>query len=124
MRFRSAAGSSLLVCAVLGSLVTLVVAQPPATPSDPSTQPRRKPLPTYFGMLGVSDEQRAQLYDVQDSYEQRLEKLRNELKELVRERDRKMETLLTSGQKLRLKELREAARAKAEQTTPPVPGEK
>ncbi|MCA8999333.1 MAG: hypothetical protein KDA80_20230 [Planctomycetaceae bacterium] len=75
---------------------------------------RRGPLPTYYGQIGVTDDQREKLYAVQDEYEVQLEALRQQLKKVVRERDQKMEELLTPGQQLRLKELREAAKARAE----------
>ncbi|SFI28194.1 hypothetical protein [Planctomicrobium piriforme] len=82
--------------------------------ADEETSTRRKPLPTYFGMIGLNDGQRDQLYEMQDGYEVRIEKLREELKQLIKERDQKMETLLTSGQKIRLKELRNEAKANAQ----------
>lgn len=106
------APASLLLVVFLAQ-ITGGIAADPATP--PKEEARHKPLPTYFGMLGVSDEQKEKLYAVQDEYETRLEKLREELKLMVRERDKKMESLLTAGQKLRLKELRDQARQKAEE---------
>jgi len=75
-------------------------------------EPRAPRLPSYYGQIGISDKQRLDLQNVQVSYEARLEKLRNELKALVRERDEKLENLLTDGQKLRLQELRSAAKEK------------
>ena len=76
---------------------------------------RRSPLPTYYGMIGVSDEQREKLYEIQDRYEVKLEALREQLKALVRERDAELEKELTPGQRLRIAELREEARKRAEQ---------
>lgn len=87
---------------------------PSAAKPEAAEEERRGPLPTYFGKIGVSDEQREKLYDVQEEYEARLEELRQQLKALVRERDAKLESLLTPGQKLRLKELREEARRRAQ----------
>ena len=80
-----------------------------------NSRDRRPPLPAYFGQLGVSDKQRLDLQNVQIAYEARLDKLREELKLLVKERDQKLESLLTEGQKLRLQELREAARERSRQ---------
>jgi len=80
-----------------------------------SAEPRAPRLPAYYGQIGISDKQRLDLKNVQISYEARLEKLRNELKGLVQERDEKLENLLTSDQKMRLQELREAAQEKTRQ---------
>lgn len=92
-------------------------AKPPSSSKDAvgPTRKRRPALPPYFGQLGVNDQQRLQMQNVQSSYEARLKKLREELKSLVVERDQKLENLLTDGQKLRLHELQEAARQKAAQ---------
>ena len=112
---------SLLVIGFAASSWWLIAAEPASPPSDQAE--RHKPLPTYYGMIGVSDQQRTKLYAIQDSYEEKLEALRTQLKQLIRERDQKMETLLTPGQKLRLKELRAAAKLRTEQPSPPAPGE-
>lgn len=75
--------------------------------------PRRPALPDYFGQLGISDKQRLDLQNVQMSYEERLDRLRDELQALTKERDEKLESLLTEGQKLRLQELQALAKEKA-----------
>ena len=67
---------------------------------------RRGPLPSYFGKIGVDDEQRKKLYTVQESYQAKLAALRKEMKALLAQRDAEMEALLTPGQKLRLQELK------------------
>ncbi|MEW4531034.1 hypothetical protein [Maioricimonas sp. JC845] len=74
---------------------------------------RRRPLPTYFGKIGVTDEQREQLYAIQDEYHSQIDALQQQIRQLIRERDERMEQLLTPGQKLRLQELREEARRRA-----------
>ncbi|HWL07756.1 MAG TPA: hypothetical protein VNQ76_05105 [Planctomicrobium sp.] len=71
-------------------------------------------LPAPFGKLGLSDEQRKQIYAVQGSYQDRIEKLKNELKQVSQERDQQIEAILTSGQKDRLKELESEAKAAKE----------
>lgn len=110
--FRIAA--SLLI--LLGLCFGGAGAQDPAStaPAKPATaKDRRPPLPTYYGQIGVSNEQREQLLTVQEEYEMKLEALREQLKKLVQERDAKMEGLLTPGQKLRMKELQEEAKTRA-----------
>lgn len=74
---------------------------------------RRGPLPFYYGKLGVSDAQREKLYDIQDSYEDKLKALRMEIKKLLAERETAMQETLTPGQKLRLQELKAEAEKKA-----------
>ncbi|MEW4490765.1 hypothetical protein AB1L42_21970 [Thalassoglobus sp. JC818] len=64
-------------------------------------------LPIHYGKIGVSSTQREKLKEIHDSYEEKLEELRTQLKALVTERDKTMEAELTDGQRLRLKELRQ-----------------
>ncbi|QDU41083.1 hypothetical protein Mal4_54480 [Maioricimonas rarisocia] len=97
-----------------------VSAQGDADPADIARQAseeteRRRPLPTYYGKIGVTDEQREQLYGIQDEYHTQIDALQRQIKQLIRERDDRMEQLLTPGQKLRLQELREEARRRAQQ---------
>jgi len=73
----------------------------------------RGPLPDYFGKLGVGEEQRKKLYAVDSEYEAKIEELEKQIAKLEAERDAKLEALLTPGQKLRLKELREEAAQRA-----------
>ncbi len=69
-------------------------------------------LPFFFGKLGVPDGQRDTLIGIHQSYEEKLELLREQMKTLLKERDAAMEASLTEGQKLRLRELRAEAKAK------------
>lgn len=75
----------------------------------------RGPLPFYFGKLGLEDAQKEKLYAIDDDYAAKIAEIEKQIQKLEEERDAKMETLLTPGQKLRLSELREAAAKKAEQ---------
>lgn len=80
--------------------------------ADAATESRGR-LPYYFGKLGIGNEQREQLYEIDDEYTEQIEALEKQIKALEDERNRRMEALLTPGQKLRLKELREAAARRA-----------
>ncbi|MEZ6064476.1 MAG: hypothetical protein R3B90_01935 [Planctomycetaceae bacterium] len=75
----------------------------------------RQQLPNYFGKLGVSDEQREKLLKIDADYEARIEALRDQIRELVKQRDSAMEQELSPGQQLRLKELRAEARKRGAQ---------
>jgi len=95
-------------------------AQEELSPKNPT--PR---LPTYYGMLAVSDTQREQLYNILNNYDQQIEELQKKVKALLNERDNKMEALLSPGQRLRLKELKDEARKRSkkplsEQSDPPA----
>lgn len=106
----------LLACVLVGGValqISLVTAQEKA-PQKAGAEERRGLLPFYFGKLAVSDDQRDKLYALQGEYEKKLESLRAEIKRTEQERDRKMEELLTPGQKLRLQELREEAKRRGE----------
>src|SRR5690606_25207284 len=81
--------------------------------AETASKEYRGPLPTHFGKLGVGDEQRERLYAVDAEYAGRIEALQKQIAELEKERDARLEALLTPGQKLRLKELREEAAARA-----------
>lgn len=81
---------------------------------------RRKPLPFYFGKIGLDKDQQEKLYTIQESYEAKLEKLRQEMKALLAQRDAEMEANLTPGQKLRLQELQAAAKNKSEKGLAPA----
>lgn len=71
-------------------------------------------LPTYYGKLGVSDTQRDQMYGILDDYDKQIEVLQKQIKSLLKERDGKMEALLSPGQQLRLKELKEESRKRSQ----------
>lgn len=81
---------------------------------------RRGPLPFYFGKIGVDQAQRTKLYDIQDSYDDKLKALRLQMKKLLAERDAAMEAELTPGQKLRLSELKAEAVKDAKKGTQPA----
>lgn len=115
---------SVIALAAVWALATLpygLPAQPDAPASDagkPAAAERRAPLPNYFGKIAVNDMQRVQLYQIQDEYETQIDALQQQIRQLLNERDEKMESVLTPGQKLRLKELKEEARARAAQRNP------
>jgi hypothetical protein len=98
-------------------------ARPAATAAAGSAAPadRPGPLPANFGKIAVNDQQREQLYKIQDEYEARIDGLQRQIKALLQEREQKMEAVLTPGQKLRLAELKAEAKARAEQSRPAAP---
>ena len=81
----------------------------PAATAPAAKKESRGPLPDFFGKLGVGEKQRKALYAIDNEYEAKIEVLEKQIAKLEAERDAKLEELLTPGQKLRLKELREEA---------------
>jgi len=109
---------SLLAAVALCVVVPLVVSAQQGADEKPKGEARRSPLPSYFGKIAVSDTQRDQLYQIQDEYDGRIDALQAQVKALIKERDAKMETVLTPGQKLRMTELRDEAKQKAAKPKP------
>lgn len=106
--------------------------QPSASESAESSQPAAKPtrrprLPNHYGKLGLSDEQKQQVYAIQAKYQPQLDELQEKIRALQIERRMEINTVLTKGQKQRLKEIvrqakeqrqkRKAARESAEAST-------
>ena len=107
--------SGLVLLVVLIGASPSLVAQPKPGETTEVKKPGRTPLPFHFGKVGVSDEQKEQLYAIQDSYKAKIEPLQQQIKDLLKEREQKMTALLTDGQKARFQELKvEAAQRAAE----------
>lgn len=68
--------------------------------------PPRGRLPSNFGKLGISEQQRERIYSVQAEYNDRIDILLVQIEELRAARDAAIDEVLTDGQRQRLKELR------------------
>jgi Spy/CpxP family protein refolding chaperone len=62
-------------------------------------------LPANWGKLGLTDEQKVNIYKVQGEYKDKIDKLREEVKKLQAEERKKMAAFLTDDQKKKLAEL-------------------
>jgi hypothetical protein len=62
-------------------------------------------LPTYWGQLGLSEEQKQKVYKVQNKYGEEIEKLEAKIKELKDKRDKDRFDILSNDQKKRLEEI-------------------
>jgi len=88
---------------------------PSAAAKSSSAKDRKKPstprgrLPAYFGDV-VSKEQREKIYAIQQEYTAKLAELRRQLDELTKERDAKIESLLTPEQRKKIADLKAAAK--------------
>lgn len=100
-------------------LVAVMAFQVTAQEKKPAKDPRG-PLPTHFGKLGLSDEQKDGMYKIHDDYKAQIDALSAQLKKLQAERLTKLEEKLTPTQKSRLKELRDEDAAKKSATAEKV----
>ena len=98
--------------------------QPSSTESTPATTPESTPakttkakrhrgehLPLYYKGV-VTEDQKPQIYSIQDEYTPKLKALKEQLKTLTAERDAKLDALLTADQKAKVQAKREEAQAK------------
>lgn len=71
-------------------------------------------LPNYYGRLYLSDQQREQVYAIQNRYKAAIEDLESQLEQQKGKRDAEIEGILTPDQRKKLKSLVEEARKRAE----------
>jgi hypothetical protein len=73
---------------------------------DKKDAPRvRGTLPANWSKLGLTDDQRQQIYTAQSEYRAKIDELQKQIKKLQREERVVMEKVLTEAQKARLREL-------------------
>jgi hypothetical protein len=76
-------------------------------------------LPLYYSRLGLSDEQKKKLQEIQGEYLPKIQELENQIRELKKKERVAMEEVLTDSQKARLREiLLEKAPAEREKRSP------
>ncbi|MBX9624184.1 MAG: hypothetical protein K2X82_10280 [Gemmataceae bacterium] len=62
-------------------------------------------LPPNWGKIGLTDDQKQEVYKVQTKYNGEIEKLEGKIKELKTARDKEMRAVLTADQKKTLQDL-------------------
>jgi Spy/CpxP family protein refolding chaperone len=62
-------------------------------------------LPTNWKQLGLSDEQKKQVYKIRETYRARIEALDKQLKELRSQEEGELSEVLTKAQRDRLREI-------------------
>jgi hypothetical protein len=103
----------------------VVARSEPAVPSKSADKPAKAApaprLPPYFAQIGLSNAQRAKVLKVRQDYAARIERLEQELANLVAQRDGEVEGVLTDEQKKKLAALRAAPKTKekAKDAKPP-----
>lgn len=97
MRSMTALGVLLVALAVGDWLLAADTKQPP---------PRAKgQLPPGWGKLGLSDEQKQQIYKTQSEYRGKIDDLRRQIRQLEQQEKIALSRILTDAQKARLKEI-------------------
>jgi Spy/CpxP family protein refolding chaperone len=71
-------------------------------------------LPQGWGKIGLTDEQKQKVYKVQAKYNEQIDKLEAQIKELKEKRDTERYEVLTAEQKKRLKEAGEPKGSKGD----------
>ncbi|MER3416781.1 MAG: hypothetical protein C4297_11295 [Gemmataceae bacterium] len=90
--------------AVIGVALALLAAGSAQEKKPPEKLKGR--LPPNFGKLGLSEEQRQQIYKIQDDFDRKIEELQAQIKKLRADRDKAIEAVLTDTQRKVLEELR------------------
>jgi len=91
-------------CFALGLLLVPVL-KACADDKKDTTPVTKSPLPANWGKLGLSDEQKTKLAQVQGKFKAKIDELTKQLKELRKEELTSMMDVLTDAQKARLKEM-------------------
>ena len=94
-----------------GMLTWQAVAEDAPVKADAKKESRGR-LPAQYGKLGLSDEIKDELYQIDGEYDSKIDALAAEIKELQVEGEAKMQEKLTESQRTQLKTLREEAAAK------------
>jgi hypothetical protein len=101
-------GLTALAVLLLGGL--LLAQDKKSTDKDPP--PPRGPLPAHFKKLGLSEDQLTAVRKIHNEYRTKIEKLRQEIKDLQKEEGTKLNQVLTPEQRARLRDLRAGEVAK------------
>ena len=91
-----------------------VPAKQPGDPAKTTKVERKKPrgrLPTYFAKV-VNTSQREEIYAIQSRYAEQIEKLQQELQELLKERDAEVDAVLSPEQMAEVLKLRRESEAR------------
>lgn len=108
--------ASLVIGVTLMALPSGAQDAPAAKPAaEKAAKKERKPsfkrLPAYYGKI-VDETQRKKIYAVQEEFGPKIEALKKQLETLMKERDEKIDALLTPEQLKEVNELKAEAKAK------------
>jgi Spy/CpxP family protein refolding chaperone len=78
----------------------------PSKPTEPMAKVKGQ-LPTYWKMLGLTDEQKQKVYTIDAKYDAEIEKLTAKIAEMKETKKKEQLDVLTAEQKKRLKDIAE-----------------
>lgn len=97
---------------------TLSSAPPQRAAAEQTATPKpRARLPSQYGKLGVSVEQRERIYAIQADYDSRIDDLQSQIEDLRTKRNSELEGVLTSDQREQLEQIRHVQLAKRRSAT-------
>ncbi|QDV32382.1 hypothetical protein [Tautonia plasticadhaerens] len=116
--FRSTCATALLAGSALlagmsGHAQDEPTPSPPITPGtngSEKTFPPYRRVPSYFGQVGLSDQQKADIYALRGRYRAELSELERQIEEMKRREMEECESVLTDSQRKLLTQLRDAKR--------------
>jgi Spy/CpxP family protein refolding chaperone len=99
-----------LTMSVLVSIAPAAAADPPAT-KPPVEIKLRGRVPSNYGKLDLTSDQKTRIYAIQNEYDLKIEALEAQLAELRQQRDVQIESVLSAGQRTELKKIQDEANA-------------
>lgn len=100
-----------------GGMLTWPAMSQEAPAKSVAKKQSRGRLPAQYGKLGLADETKDNLYQIDEEYDAKIGELTAQIKELQAERETKMQEKLTEAQRTQLKALRDEAAAKRASAT-------
>src|SRR5690606_38258606 len=83
---------------------------PSEEPAEPKTYPPFRRVPNYFAKVGLSEQQRSDIYIIRGRYQAKIAELKLQIEQMAQEEMSECESLLTESQRKLLVQLRDAAR--------------
>jgi hypothetical protein len=85
-------------------------ADSPVIPDGPKTYPPFRRVPSYFGQVGLSIQQRSDIYVLRGRYQAEITALKQRIEDLSRQEMAECEAILTEAQRKLLVQLRDVKR--------------
>ena len=118
--FRVVTGSSVIILAIGVGMLPGLLAQDAGKGAAKGKGEEKKAakkaegrLPSNYGKVGLTDEQRKKVYDIQDRYEVEIKELEKKLADVKAKQAAEYEAVLTGNQKESLRTLNEETKNKA-----------
>jgi hypothetical protein len=90
---------------LIGLMITMVLVGGLVLAQDKPATRLRGQLPPNWSKLGLDDQQKTKVYEVQSEYRTKIDALQAQIKQLQKQERGELEKILTDSQKTRLKEI-------------------